>query len=97
MRAWALLLLALSGCSHQLKLDAEREMILRGPADFVRQARVEARKCGYKDIALRVNKKAEKVAESNLELRTPQAECFGDWIAAVPDATFEVVMASVVS
>ena len=97
MRNCAILLLVVTGCAHQINLDEEREMVLNGPADFVRQARVQARKCGYKDIAVKISRKVGKVAESNLERQTPQAECFGDWIAAVPDATFEVVSASIVN
>jgi len=71
-------------------------MILSGPKAFVGAAYKEARRCGYRDIVRKVQANADKVADSNLERRTREAECFGEWIAKVPDATFEVDAAEIV-
>jgi hypothetical protein len=71
-------------------------MILTGPKAFVAAAHSEARRCGYRDIVRRLVPKGEKLADSNLDRRTPQAECFGEWIAKIPDATFAVAAAEIV-
>ena len=71
-------------------------MVLTGPRSFVSAAYEEARRCGYRDIVRNVRANADKVAQSNLDRRSREAECFGDWIAKVPDAIFEVAAAEVV-
>ena len=90
-----LLAVLIAGCATA-KQDDEAEMILTGPRSFVSAAYDEARRCGYRDIVRNVRAGADKVAVSNLDRRSPQAECFGEWIANVPGATFEVAAAEVV-
>ena len=86
---------ALAGCAA-LPGAAEPELVIKGPRAFVGEAHQRARHCGYRAIRLKIRPGGEKLAESELTRTDPPTECFGEWIATVPDATFAVSAPSVV-
>jgi hypothetical protein len=86
-----LLAILLAACATTGERDEEADLILTGSRSFVSAAYHEGLRCGYRQIVRKVHSKAEKVAESDLDRRSHQAECFGEWIAKIPDATFELL------
>ena len=95
MKAMLAVAFALGACSS-LPGAGEPELVISGPQSFVTEARRQAQKCGYRTIRARVRPNGEKLAESDLTRTDPPTECFGEWIAAVPEATFAVSAPSVV-
>ena len=91
---WAVSL-ALAGCAA-LPGAAAPELVIKGPQSFVAEAYKHAQRCGYRTIRSKVQTRGEKLAESELTRTDPPTECFGEWIATVPDASFAVAAPSVV-
>ena len=92
---FALATFALAACSSLSGANGP-ELVISGPNLFVAEARRQAQKCGYRTIRSTVRPSGEKLAESELIRTDPPTECFGEWIATVPDATFAVAAPSVV-
>ena len=94
-RTFAVATFGLAACSS-LPGAIEPELVISGPNSFVAEARRQAQKCGYRTIRSMVRPSGAKLAETDLIRTDPPTECFGEWIATVPDATFAVAAPSVV-
>ena len=96
MKSAAAALLAVGACAPLNLGGGEPQLVVSGPQSFVGAAHVRARQCGCRTIRRVVRSHGEKIADSELIWTDPVAECFGEWIATIPDATFAVSAPSVV-
>jgi hypothetical protein len=96
VRSVAAALLAVGACAPLNLRGGGPQLVISGPQSFVGAAYSRARQCGYRTIRRVVRSNGGKTADSELTRTDPTAECFGEWIATIPDATFAVAAPSVV-